>query len=853
MPQLDCRETKLNILLRVVSSLLLIVLPSLAVLPRVLEAHTILVAKRIDSPSELCRGPEAKGEVGHYLLMNAEIKAIISSPDYAYAFSSSGGNLLDLARTNDNDDGFTHFYTLLNTYWPNQANYTNVEVLKDGRDDQQAVIRATGFDLENPQIKVVTDYSLGPHDRFITIVSRITNQSGSAIEGYAVGDAVQWGVTDNFAPGVGYELLNVNNRFPWVATQGDRISYGYALEAPDFDSMNHSTWTDSYVRNILLEPNRSYVFKRYLSVGNGSVASAAEVLMNLKHVPLGTVEGFLKETGTGTPVHRATITFSTSSYSPYVTTTSDRHGHFLAQVPEGTYEVSVKTPDRSGPATKTVEVKPQTTASVDFGFGPRGWIRYAIRDSDTHEMLPAKIIVTHPSGDNPYFGSPEKAAGALNTVFTASGEGAFSLPPGDYRITGAHGLAFSVAWQKVHVSSDHPVSLRLELKREVQAAGWFTGDFHVHANPSDDSMVTLRDRVTSLVAEGIQLVAATDHNVITDYSPTVREMKLEKQIFAVAGDELTTVKWGHFNVFPLIPHPDERWGGARSVLHKTPDQIFAEARAQDHGSDKIIEVNHPRWPYQKHAYFDSVQLDTNDLKGSESRGFSLNFDALEIMNGLWSGEKYFATQEILKDWFGLLNHGYRFTAVGNSDSHTVVMQEVGYPRNYVFLGKNVSIAKMNSSRARTAGEHAVVEAIKHHRVVVSNGPFVAFNVGGNSRIGDLVSLPAKEGPVKFQIHAEWPEWMGPMDELEIFANGNLVHSLAMTGSKSPADFSFETAPVKDTWFVATVRGSRPLQPVLPELKGRADTPFAVTNPIWVDRDGNGIFDVELEAANKPSK
>ncbi|MBI3484642.1 MAG: hypothetical protein HY012_05760 [Acidobacteria bacterium] len=240
----------------VLAVLVLLLLTGECLLPhQTLEAHTILIAKTIERPAELCRGPEAKGEVGHFLLMNAEIKAVISAADYAYAFSSSGGNILDLARTADNYDGFTHFYTLLNTYWPNQAHYTNVEVLQDGSDGKLAVVRATGYDLGAPNILVVTDYQLGPHDRFVTIVTTLTNRSDQAVRDYAVGDAVQWGVTDNFAPGVGYELLNVNRSFPWVAAQGDQISYGYATDAESFDSMNHSTWTDSYVRHITLPGN----------------------------------------------------------------------------------------------------------------------------------------------------------------------------------------------------------------------------------------------------------------------------------------------------------------------------------------------------------------------------------------------------------------------------------------------------------------------------------------------------------------------------------------------------------------------------------------------------------------------
>ncbi|MCL4524602.1 MAG: CehA/McbA family metallohydrolase [Acidobacteria bacterium] len=823
--------------------LVLLLLTGECLVPRrTLEAHTILIAKTIERPAELCRGPEAKGEVGHFLLMNAEIKAVISAADYAYAFSSSGGNILDLARTADNYDGFTHFYTLLNTYWPNQAHYTNVQVLQDGSNGKLAVVRATGYDLGAPNIQVVTDYQLGLHDRFVTIVTTLTNRSDQAVQDYAVGDAVQWGVTDNFAPGVGYELLNVNRSFPWVAAQGNQISYGYATDAESFDSMNHSTWTDSYVRHITLSPHQPFVFRRFLSVGTGSVASAVQVLLSMKHMPLGTIEGFLRQGGTTAPIRGAAVFLRTEAASPFLTTTSDSRGRFVAEVPAGSYEVSATAPGRAAAKPRKIDVEPGKTTTVDFGFGARGVVHFEVRDAQSGQLLPAKLVVTSPEGPNPYLGSPDKATGALNSVFTATGTGEFSVPPGRYRVAATHGLAYSVAWGDVTVSGRAASPLRLTLRREVSTPGWFTADFHVHASPSDDSTVSLADRVTSLVAEGIQVVASADHNIISDYSSTIRTLGLTSKLFSLAGNELTTVEWGHFNVFPLLYRPQHRWGGAMDVRGKNPETLFAEARALDGGRDKVIEINHPRWPYQRHAYFDNVQLDVGDLEGSRARGFSLNFDALEIMNGLWSGEGYFATETILKDWFALLNRGYRFTAVGNSDSHTVVTQEVGYPRNYVFLGEATTIRGLNQPAARKTSEQAVVQAIKRHRVVVSNGPFVSFKAGGESRIGDILSIPPSKGAVKLEIHAQWPQWMGPMDTLQVFVNGKELKAIPLSGINSPANLTVEFSPDADTWVVVTVRGSRPMDPVLPTWKGRANTPFAITNPIWIDWDGNGTFD-----------
>ncbi len=817
---------------------------SLAVVFKI-TAHPILIAKTIESAAELCQGPEAKGELGHFLLMNSEIKAVISSPDYAYAFSSSGGNILDLARTADNYDGFTHFYTLLNTYWPNQAHYSTVEIFQDGRDGQRAVVRATGYDVEDPEIGVITDYSLAPHDRYLTIVTTVTNRKPQALTHYAVGDAVQWGVTDNFAPGAGYELLNVNRPFPWVVTQGEKISYGYTLDADQFDSMNHSTWTDSYVRNLTLAPGQSYVFTRHLAVGTGSAASAAEVLFSLRNTPTGIVAGYLREQESEAPIAGGLVVFDAPQAAPFLTTVSDANGYFSARLPAGRYQVSARAPGRAPSPAQQMNIAPGVQATVDFGFGQRGVVRYEIRDADSKELLPAKLIFTRPGQSDPYFGNPDQAAGALNTVFTPTGSGTVAVPPGHYRVAAAHGLAYSVAWGDVNVSAGKESVLNLELRREVSPPGWFSADFHVHAVPSDDSAVSLEDRVTSLVAEGIEIAAATDHNIIADYAPVVRQMGLEARLFTLPGDELTTVQWGHFNAYPLLLHSDRRWGGAPDVKGLTPEEIFRRVREADGGRDKVVQINHPRWPYQRHAYFDNLQLDVKNLEDAQARGFSLDFDAVEIMNGLWNGENYSASLAVLQDWFAFLNRGYRFTAVGNSDSHTVVTQEVGYPRNYVFLGEETTVAELNAAGQREASEQAVLKAIKAHRVVVSNGPFATFTVGEAGRIGDTVSLPGPGESVPVHVHLEWPAWMGPMEELQLIANGQPVESVALQETNSPTDLTLQLSLESDAWVVVVVRGRRPMDPVLPTWPGRANTPFAVTNPIWIDRDANGRFDPPL--------
>ena len=156
-------------------------------------------------------------------------------------------------------------------------------------------------------------------------------------------------------------------------------------------------------------------------------------------------------------------------------------------------------------------------------------------------------------------------------------------------------------------------------------------DFHVHQLPSSDSSIELPDRVMSLVAEGVEFVAATDHNHVTDFAPAIEQLGVNGLLSATTGVEITTPTWGHFNTFPLSPA-----SRASPFLNVTPASIFARVREVSPSS--VIQVNHPRM--KGCGYFARAELDTKDPSQSTMRtAFSFDFDTLEVMNGLELDQK----------------------------------------------------------------------------------------------------------------------------------------------------------------------------------------------------------------------
>ena len=129
------------------------------------------------------------------------------------------------------------------------------------------------------------------------------------------------------------------------------------------------------------------------------------------------------------------------------------------------------------------------------------------------------------------------------------------LPSGRYRVTATHGLEYTIDEQEVTVTAGQGATLRALLERVVDTTGFIAADFHVHQLPSSDSSIELPDRVVSLLAEGVEFVAATDHNHVTDFTPAIEQLGAGGLLSATTGVEITTPTWGHFTRSPILRTP----------------------------------------------------------------------------------------------------------------------------------------------------------------------------------------------------------------------------------------------------------------------------------------------------------
>ncbi len=180
---------------------------------------------------------------------------------------------------------------------------------------------------------------------------------------------------------------------------------------------------------------------------------------------------------------------------------------------------------------------------------------------------------------------------------------------------------------------------------------WFVGDIHSHTEHSDGG-VTVLDAIYRARGSGLDFVALTDHNTISQnfLRPD------DPSILVLPGMELTTY-YGHTNLLG-VHRPVADW------RCRTPADV-AEKMAEARANGATIVINHP---FQRSA------------GGKWQSGHDLAFDAVEIWNGNWSP----LNLDALAWWQDRLRAGHICPVTGGSDFHLKNRRRHGRPANRVF-------------------------------------------------------------------------------------------------------------------------------------------------------------------------
>ncbi|MEN9798006.1 MAG: hypothetical protein RL653_1702 [Pseudomonadota bacterium] len=405
---------------------------------------------------------------------------------------------------------------------------------------------------------------------------------------------------------------------------------------------------------------------------------------------------------------------------------------------------------------------------------------------------------------SPWLGPPPGASPACNRVLVRSGVAEFEAPLGKFHLYAFKGPFWTLARRtETFTPAGGTYAFRLR-ELAVQPQGTITADLHVHGAASFDSSLPDRDRVLSFAATDLDVAVATDHDVVYDYSTVVAELGLQQKLSTVTGVETTAhIPWfkipgsdfplviGHYNFWPLAYQPWLPRNGGPYDEQLEPGELFDRADTLYTSSVPVVQLNHP-WAEAEfgrdlgfpralglNALQDLPAKDDGTVGGMyvRARGKNANnaHHAQEVMNGtendLLPAYRAF--------WFYTLSQGQLSTGTANSDSHGLVDNTVGVPRNVVFAdtapGTGFEVDRLN-------------EGIRAGRVLGTNGPVITAELSdkdGTFRpYGFTPVQPGSGSALRLKVSAA--PWV-PVEEIRVVVNGAVTKTFSGADLQRPGD------------------------------------------------------------------
>jgi hypothetical protein len=550
----------------------------------------------------------------------------------------------------------------------------------------------------------------------------------------------------------------------------------------------------------------------------------------------GTPTGLVRGRVTGT-TQRSLVFGRDAQEKPEIRAHVGEDGAFALEAP--TSAVQWYAAMDPGRASGLASFVPGTPGDLVLDVSPGGDLHVTITDADLHTLLTARLLVHGVDGTvDPSFGPDYRASGAGPVIDALRGEVTTPLPSGRYRVAATKGIEWSIDAKVVEIEAGRVTEVHLAPRHVVSTPGVIGCDLHVHARPSFDTPVTPEDRVLSLVAAGVDFAVPTEHNVVGDYSVALETLELGGELFSVPGVEVTTYGrgFGHFGVFPYVkgtPVPPFR--------HTNMAAIFRAVRAAEPSG--YFQLNHPRLP-KGIGYFNNIGFDPKAPRSQLHN--RIDFDGIEVFNG-YDSERPDRVEEVLRDYWALLDFGFRYTATGSSDSHRIQFHWAGYPRTMVTVDPSATTESDSTSVDRLA----VVANVKKGHAVVTIGPMIELSLGGQ-RPGD--ELLTTDDPVRGHLRVRAAPWIDVtrIDVItgEVGGSWRLVKSFSSPGH--PLEIGEEPGTLEEAsartirfdedievpmgpnngWVQVIARGERRMDDILPFMPA---PPLAFTNPIYIVR------------------
>jgi len=800
----------------------------------------------VDDPNELLTGPKAEGRLGDIKVYNSRVAFVIEGVRRASGYRYWGGHPVDAAAIENGvplPDTYGEFFRSWNftVFEPKE-----VTIVDDGALSGEAHVQIAGgtgiyyfaehfltsiLTSDPVDFEVIYDYRLGADDDALRLDITLRNRTSDAV--WVDFPLLMSNAGDGaypYTPGLGFMEGEIGAVVPYFLAGAHKQSYSWINDIGDMQTFltvgGVTLLTDDSYK---IEGDQEKTQTVYLAVSSRGPDGIERIYRSIRGASssLG-VQGkvVLPDTASGRKKWIAAKDGEViASLAPVA-----EDGTFELGLDEGVYTLQAFVRGHAASEPVIVGVG-QDLGLVELEIPEPAIVEVTVIDRATGEPSPTRIMFDTVGGTPSSF-APDPlrpidkfSPGNRNaSIHSATGKETVVVPAGTYNVIATRGFSYEYEQRSITLEPGVNEPIAMEIERVVDTTGWLSADFHIHALWSPDSYVPYDVRVLQAVANDLDLPILTEHVYAGGFQETIEELEVDDLVHGIVGQEVTTFVYGHFNAFPLVWDPSKPNMGAVFPYDKAAPELFENIRSKA-GGDVVIQVNHPRGTAAG-AYFTFVGLDAEADTVVQPEHWSTNWDAIEVFNGSCNGG---STLEEVADWVGLTNNGYRKTLASGSDVHKESALP-GTPRNWIRVTRDEVIADSKN----------LVPAVRDRNLFVSCGPFVRFTALGADdtevELGQMVGVNA-QGEAVLNVVVEAPSWIA-LSELRLWENGIVVDTVDISTSVDPVVRlvdSFTVKPQKDAWYAVEVIGSGNLWPV------DNSTPYALTNPIEVDANGDGVW------------
>jgi hypothetical protein len=860
---------------------------------------------------KVSQGIDALASAGDVVLENDRVRAVIDALDHPHYIAPTGGTLLDISNPDRDDDAINDVFAATGLLPDDAAVYTSLEILQG---DGFAAVLVRGHLQGDPDHFVATRYEVRPCEPGIRVRTELVNRAADAAI-WAAADAWYWGGRENLPftpyPGAGFvhpsfgltDIQNVYRKVPFMAAAGHAsvpVAAYATVSCTDRLLEGFQSATVSAVGGArrIVEPRDYVVYERFIAVDRGPAVSAVidralEARRQLWSEPYTTVSGRV-QIGSGAAAessglgleNRASILFSEGTPDspiearvPWTQTVPREDGSFVVSLPaQKRYVIEVQAFGRVVTSTSVVVANDPVMLQA-IAIPASGRLSVAV---DVDGLETETQVLLHPADDAtmqavrgkllgafvecaPMLGPPWGGTPACDRAIV-QGSASFEVPVGSYHVYATHGPFATIARQTIAIAPASTTSVALHLSSlPLVPEGVLSADFHVHGGASFDSSIEDRTRVLAFLASSMDVLATTDHDLVSNYDRAMTELGAKDRMVLMTGVETTghvLFKFvpgtdvpkviGHWNFWPLPYVDNAPHRGAPYDELMEPGQLFDAVRKAGMPESGVIELNHPlseRELGRDLGWAKAIGVDLTKplpayddgsaqalfLRTPVGATFSNGaYDAEEVMNG--TANDHFLPFRAL--WFYLLDQGIVRAGTANSDSHGLTDDVMGTPRNLVWT-------EVTKDRFDAAAFNA---AVKKGTMIGTNGPVILLSTTASDGTRRAPSVepfaPAADAKLHLQISAA--PWV-PVDEVRVIVNHEVKKTIAMDLVRPADPFGRGDLVRYD--------GEIDLQPLLPSdgsdawLIVEAGHPLLVTAdlncdgvPDTGDNNGDGVID-----------